>query len=183
METDTTTFACQSVISTKPAVGLVKGGPKLVASEEEGGASGEEGGASVEEGGASVEEGGTSGEDETDPKVNKPISEHCLLEEYDTNFLFTMDVEGLLIENQHKRKSRKRKKSQGISDRSSPVLAPGGGGVKFVSALYIATALSHIYLSSLTHSSHTPHTLLTHPSHTHITLTPLTPSSSHRCTG
>jgi len=68
--------------------------------------------------------------EKTDPKVNKPISEHCLLEEYDTNFLFTMDIEGLLIENQHKQKSRKCKKSQGISVRSNPVLAPGGGVVK-----------------------------------------------------
>ena len=138
METDTTTVACQSVVSTKPAVGLVKGVPKLVASEEEGGASEEDGGASMEEGGASGEDEDSLGTllpidtdvEKTDPKVNKPISEHCLLEEYDTNFLFTMDVEGLLIENQHKRKSRKRKKSQGILDRSSPVLAPGGGVVK-----------------------------------------------------
>lgn len=124
METDTTTVACQSVISTKPAVGLVKGVPKLVASEEEGGASGED-----EDSLGTLLPIDTDIE-KTDPKVNKPISEHCLLQEYDTNFLFTMDVEGLLIENQHKRKSRKRKKSQGISDRSSPVLAAGGGVVK-----------------------------------------------------
>jgi len=131
METDTTTFACQSVISTKPAVGLVKGVPKLVASEKEGGASREEGGASGED----EDSLGTllpiaTDVEKTDPKVNKPISEHCLLEEYDTNFLFTMDVEGLLIENQHKQESRKREKLQGISNRSNPVLAPGGGVVK-----------------------------------------------------
>lgn len=55
---------------------------------------------------------------ETEIECDQSVSDQKLLEDHETNFLFTMDVEGLLIENQHKRKPRKRKKSQGSSDAS-----------------------------------------------------------------
>ena len=54
----------------------------------------------------------------TEIECDWSVSDQQFLEDHETNFLFTMDVEGLLIENQHKQRPRKRKKSQGSSDAS-----------------------------------------------------------------
>ena len=56
---------------------------------------------------------------ETKIECDQSVSDQQLLEDHENNFLFTMDIEGLLIENQHKRKPRKRKKLQGSSDAST----------------------------------------------------------------
>ena len=56
---------------------------------------------------------------ETEIECDQSVSDQQLLEDHETNFLFTMDVEGLLIQNQHKQKPRKHKKSQGSYDVST----------------------------------------------------------------
>ena len=135
LETDATAVVHQSVISRSPSGDTLRECvSKQMASEEEGGASGED--VEPSEGrGRTLLPMDTDVESallKTEPKDDELIAEQQLLEEYDPSFLFTMDVEGLLPENQQKQKSRKRKKSHGISDSSSnPVLVPGGGVVKF----------------------------------------------------